>query len=165
MAAMLLVSGIANAQDIKPETFNFPKMTTVQKNAWTVGQQLDGVNIRRGRANMVMAFEKGDGKAAPEYTVVTDRKGADVSIVRLVPGNTLSIVSKKNNITKVQFFFTARSKSANGKNYEMTEGDYPGEKANTYVWTGKTQNFQLKNLNNKGGMEIQRILVTYEPAE
>ena len=163
MAVMLLISGNALAQEKTSETFNFPKMLDIPNGAWTIDQKLDGETIERRRAGITMAFVKNAGKDGPEFTTCTNHKGDDVQAVCLYPGNTLTITSDTKNIVKIEFNFVAKSKSANGRNYEMTQGDYTG--SHPFVWTGKTQNFELKNLNNKGGMQITRMVVHYEDAE
>lgn len=164
VAMMLLVCGGAYAQEKKTsETFNFPKMLELQNNPWTIDQKLDGEEIVRRKSGIIMAFAKGAGKTDPEFTTCENHKGEEVKAVCLYPGNTLFITSDTKNIVKVEFQFVAKSKAATGKNYEMSEGEYTGN--HPYVWTGKTQNFELKNLNNKGGMQITRMVVHYEDAE
>lgn len=165
MAVMLFVCSSINAQEGTSETYSFNKFATLPTGAWSIDQKLEGVEVVRRRANLTLTFAQGDGKNAPEYITSSTNKGEDINVVSLLPGNTMTLTSEKNNITQIQFFYTTKGKSAYGKNYEMTEGAYPDEKAYTYIWTGKTQVFQLKNLNNKGGIEIYKIVVNYEPAE
>lgn len=165
VAVAALVSTAATAQEVKPETFNFAKMESQQNNPWIIDQKLDGVSISRRRSGLTLTLATGDGKKAPEYSICSNSKDDDINAVRLSVGNTLSIKADKNTITKVQLFYTTRSKAAYGKNYEMTEGDYPGDKQYTYIWNGSTQNFNLKNIGNKGGIEIHKVVVTYSQAE
>lgn len=165
MAVMLFICGTISAQEATTETYSFNKFATLSTGAWSIDQKLDGVEVVRRRANLTMTFAQGEGKKSPEYITATNSKGEEMNVVSLLPGNTMKLTSEKNNITKIQFFYTAKGKAAYGKNYEMTEGTYPGEKQYTYIWIGKTQEFILKNLNNKGGIEIHKMVVTYEPAE
>lgn len=166
VAVALFVSSVANAQDMKPETFNFNKFVNQPKDAWTIDQKLDGVKVERRRSNLTISFAQGTGKASPEYSVCSNSKDEDINAVRLLPGNSMKLSSEKNNITQVQFYYTTRSKAAFGKNYSMQpEGSYPGDKQYTYIWTGKSKTFELTNLTNKGGIEIHKITVTCEPAE
>lgn len=165
IALVAMVCCTVNAQTAK-EAFNFPKMTDIPTGAWIINQKLDGVSIVRKKSNLTMTFATADGKKAPEYAIDANNKGVDVQAVCLLPGNTLTISTEKKNIMNVQFFYLSKSKAAIGKNYQITpEGAYPGEKAYTYIWTGKTQKFELKNLTNKAGIEIHKIVVTYEEAE
>lgn len=166
VAVALFVSSIANAQEMKPEVFNFHKFIGLPTGAWTIDQKLDGVKIERRRSNMTLTFAQGEGKKSPDYSVCINSKDEDVNAVRLLMGNTMKISLDKNNITQVQFFYTTRAKAAYGKNYSMQpEGTYPGDKQYTYIWTGKSKTFELTNLTNKGGIEIHKIIVTCEPAE
>lgn len=165
IALVAMVCSSVNAQTAT-ETFNFPKMTDIPTGAWTINQKLDGVSIVRKKSNLTMTFATADGKKAPEYAIDANNKGEDVQAACLLPGNTLTISTEKKNIVSVQFYYLSKSKAAIGKNYQITpEGTYPGEKAYTYIWTGKTQKFELKNLTNKAGIEIHKIVVTYEDAE
>ncbi len=157
VAVALFVSSVANAQDMKPEVFNFHKFVGLPTGAWTIDQKLDGVKVERRRSNLTLSFAQGEGKKSPDYSVCINSKDEDVNAVRLLMGNTMKLSSEKNNITQVQFFYTTRAKAAYGKNYSMLpEGSYPGDKSKT---------FELTNLTNKGGIEIHKIIVTCEPAE
>lgn len=162
VAVAALICTAATAQEVKPETFNFAKMASLQNGAWTIDQKLDGVSINRRRSGLILTLATADGKKSPEYSVCSNSKDEDINAVCLLVGNTLSIKAEKNKIAKVQLYYTTRSKAAYGKNYEMTEGTYPGDKQYTYLWTGSTQEFRLKNTGNKGGMEIHKIVVTCE---
>ena len=166
VAVAMFVSTVAYAQDMKPEVFNFHKFVGLPTGAWTIDQKLDGVVVVRRRSNLTLTFAQGEGKKSPDYSVCINSKDEDVNAVRLLVGNTMKISSEKNNITQVQFFYTTRAKAAYGKNYSIQpEGSYPGDKQYTYIWTGKSKTFELTNLNNKGGIEIHKIIVTCEPAE
>lgn len=158
---MILVCGSVAAQEKKTtEVFNFAKMTELKNNPWTIDQKLDGEKIERRRTGIAMSFSKGEGKDVPSFSNCETPKGEEVKAVCLLPGNTLSVSSETKNIVKVEIQFVAKSKAATGKNYEMTEGSYNG--THPYVWTGSTRNFSLKNLNNKSGIQITRMLVHFE---
>lgn len=161
---MLFVCGGAYAQEKKTtEVFNFAKMLELQNDPWTLDQKLDGEEIVRRKSGIIMAFGKGAGKTDPEITTCDTPKGDEVKAVCLYPGNSLFVTSETKNIVKVEIQFVAKSKAATGKNYEISEGEYNGNYP--YVWTGKTQNWTLKNLNNKGGMQITRMVAHYEDAD
>ena len=163
VAMLLLVCGSTFAQEKTNEVFNFHKMTDIPKGAWTIDQKLDGATIERRRSGITMSFAKGTAKTEPEYTTVENNKGDEVKAVCFYPGSSISVASDTKNIVKVEFQFVAKSKAATGKNYQMSDGSYTA--AHPYVWTGKTQNFEIKNLSNKDGIQITRMVVHFEDAE
>lgn len=172
-AAMLFVgTGAAMAQDNVFESFSFQKMASVADNPWTENQELDGVSIYRKKSDLTCAFAKGDGESAPQYTKYTNSKGNESTdcAARLFVGNTMTLSSTKNTITKVVFTFTSKSHGAidvtnkntneTKPNYESTPaGSYTGDRP--YTWTGSTQTLTLKNLTNKGCIELLKVDVYY----
>ncbi len=136
------------------ETFNFGGVTD-----WSVGTELDGQELVRNKSSLTMAFAKGEGENGPVVKVCSNPK-ITANVVGLSVGNSITITSDKNSITKVVFTFGAKSTAAriDVANYEMSAGEYTDT---DYTWIGKTSNFFIKNKSNKGGMELQRIVVTW----
>ena len=156
IAAMALVCNGSFAQDT--ETFKFPNVTD-----WKEGKTLDGVSLSRKGAQLTMTFAQNEGENAPVYGKLN---GTNDNVVLLYIGNTMTISSEANTITKVKFTFTAGSRAAKNGNYQMTDGDYTSGQTGAdgkpdYTWTGTTSNFTLKNLSASKGIEMRQIDVTY----
>lgn len=154
MIKMALVAMVAfvstNVMAQTTETFAFGKVTT-----WTVGDNLDGQELVRKSAGLTMTFAKGDGETGPVVKNSSKPEATDV-VVGLNQGNTITVTSTTNSITKVKFSFSLKSNAAINDNYEISEGTFE-----SYTWEGKTSNFFIKNKSNDKGMEILRMEVTW----
>lgn len=154
VAAVALMSANTFAQT--NVTFSLNKMID---NGWTNGQSLDGETYSQKGPGVTIGFEKGDGEKEPIYTEYTNSKNVTTNVVQLNVGNKLTLTSGSKTFTKIVFSPTALSSAPKGTNCEMTEGEYT---ETGYTWTGRTSNFMLKNVNNKGGIQILRVEITCE---
>lgn len=137
-------------------TFSLNRMIN---NGWTNGQNLNGVTFEQKSADVTIGFETGTGESDPIYTEYTNSSNVKSNVVQLNVGNVLTLTSKTKTFTKIVFTPTAKSKAPTGTNYEMTNGDYT---ENGYTWTGRTSNFTLKNVSNKGGIQLTTVKITLE---
>ena len=161
IAIVICYGEVMHAQN-DPETIAITNINT-----WNTGEDLDGKEYSSStKADLIVSFSKGDGESSPTFGVVSDTNTSKCAILSI--GNTMTITTHSNIITKVAFQFGTGSSTAKGDNSEFTPtGTYTNSASNEKtknVWEGATQKLVLKNLNNKGAIKIMRVYVYYEAA-
>lgn len=158
VAVMAMWGGIAaSAQTVSQITL--PKVS-----GWKQGQSLVGETYTDKTSNVTVSFSKGSGTDTPTYN--TPKENTTENYAILAVGNTMTLSTPNNVITKVAFQFTPVASAAKASDFTPS-GTYvtnaSGEKTK-YVWTGKTQKLVLKNVDNTNGIKVGRIYLTVEAA-